>query len=687
MTLTICETADKYATNWRKIHPEPEVSLPFPTNYRAIQFLQDDTPLTYFRDFYAEVNEKELCRMLIYGKPPHCSEGQPFTRGSGINFQERTTNILFMDLDKHPALPGNINNTDIKEVALYCLEKLGIAQNIGFIAIGSGSFGMKNSQPRIRLGIQLNKAYTLEKISESLKENNIPCDMSVYRQKTVIFCSPPSFLQVSPPCLARGRVYFRDGGLLSLSDLKKCNYTLPDGKAYTNTGDWSQWKEMKWRTLEEARAFLYKLKEEGKLEDRRWGLVMFMGRAFHFGIQQEIIDDKEIQDLCEHHNLEEKLKASLDNHKSFSGLKSLDEAFRSSEIKRINSLDLSKDTHFEKIDFLDAITVIKSPKGTGKSKASLNIWNNFRLKKELAKGVYVGTLKSTVLSMAHENDWSYYNGDEEDANTLTKRNIAKKAVFLATTDQSFKYDETNRDIVIFDESEDIINNIIAGKYSLEHIIDVCMRAGTIIFMDADASYYGTGQLIELLRQITQKKIQYVLNTGDWGRTANHYFINNKWEAINNIIKLIKEGNRVFVPYDRADKSSDGYPQSMLRSCIETFTDKRAIAFHANSSNKEAFEKDVENYLIDEIENKDCRCLILSPAYYRSFSFLGTPGAHFNIACGIFTTPHRTHEMLDQFLSRCRRAMDKYIYIGTGCKTLDADYVYSVRKKFVKYGNA
>lgn len=76
-----------------------------------------------------------------------------------------------------------------------------------------------------------------------------------------------------------------------------------------------------------------------------------------------------------------------------------------------------------------------------------------------------------------------------------------------------------------------------------------------------------------------------------------------------------------------------------------------------------------------------------PAYYRSFSFLGTEQSHFNVACGIFTTAHRTHEQIDQFLSRCRRAMDKYICIEPGDVTLDEKAIQEINRKFVNYGTA
>lgn len=58
----------------------------------------------------------------------------------------------------------------------------------------------------------------------------------------------------------------------------------------------------------------------------------------------------------------------------------------------------------------------------------------------------------------------------------------------------------------------------------------------------------------------------------------------------------------------------------LRNCIEGLTGERTIAFHAKSNNREELEKDVEKYLLNEIEEKDCRCLILSPLITEALAF-------------------------------------------------------------------
>ena len=688
MTLTIAE-AEQKDRYWRKIHSDQEQrEQRFPWSFKALKFLEKDISLEWLRDWYQKVNDKGLNRQITYGMPP-CKEGESFKRSKGVKFTNLRSHILIGDIDKYPSLPPYIDNKDIEQVTEYCLKEMNISPDIGVLSIGSGSFGMKEGEPRIRIIIQLDKEYSIKEIREALIENNTFDDMSNYNHKHMTFCSPPLFLSVSSePSLTRGRLFFRSGGLLSLSALKPCDvYYDKEGRPVTNSGGWSQWKKMEWSNAEEAKDFLLKLQDEGRLDDRRWGLVMFMGRAYSLGLEKEIIENKDIQNLCYPWNLEDRLEKSIETNKKNRKVVPLENAFKKSEITRINSLNISEDETFKKYKFKGNITVIKAPKGTGKSKASLDIWKNIKIEDELAKGIYIGTLKSTVSSMAEDNSWEYYLGDYEDASPSEKTRIADNSVFLATTDKSAKYDINERQIAIIDESEDVINNIIAGDTSLEDIVNICLRVKTIILMDADCSYHGTGKFIELLRDITDKKIQLILNTGDWGRTARHYFIKTKWEAINKIIKLIKEGNRVYVPFDRSNNSKDNYPMATLRNCIEGLSGERTIAFHAKSNNREELEKDVEKYLLNEIEEKDCRCLILSPAYYRSFSFLGTEQSHFNVACGIFTTAHRTHEQIDQFLSRCRRAMDKYICIEPGDVTLDEKAIQEINRKFVNYGTA
>jgi len=546
-----------------------------------------------------------------------------------------------------------------------------IKEDTGCVIQASNKYGIEGyeEEVKLRVYVMLDEPRTMNELKDICEFSGV-YDHKIYVKSIAWLARPPQLINTKR--LYNGkRTFLIPGKPLHLEKITT-PISIPRNKGKTPVNPLATdsmttllLKEMSWKTVKEGIDWLQEVYDSGGLAHHRHTIIYrVVDRAAFLkrGIPQKMMDALyKNPHLLGDENPESMVEYIFDKNYEYATGKDLRECFDADEIVQVDTLNLEDDLNMEEfIDFKEKIIAIKSGCGTGKTAIQKQIKTLIEGAKPEWNGLYLTTLKSVIAAACKKTGFSNYQdfGEPPEA----KRERAKKARWLATTDLSVVFDEIDREVVILDEVERVIANS-HGEHpnNIHHIFDLCLKAKIIILLDADMSYDRTGWFIEELCRRSRHEKQLILNEGDYAKGMNFYLLKTKEQAMRLASRLIGQGKRVYVHLDHSDKEETNKRITALAATLSSLSGKRVLGYDAKTV-PQNLKTNPEDYLKNELENKNLSCLVCSPFNLIGWDFLGTAKTMFDVTIGIYEGNHIQPRDIFQAQRRMRRTKEHYVYL-------------------------
>lgn len=338
--------------------------------------------------------------------------------------------------------------------------------------------------------------------------------------------------------------------------------------------------------------------------------------------------------------------------------------------------------HIDDIGVMKGITLIKSPKGSGKTHYLKKVVADSKKKK--LRVLLVGHRRSLLQALSNElgltcyldtpapNQSGVYNIDRHYAVS-----IDSLATHLAPSRHKF-------DVVLIDESEQVFSHVIADTMEHErqrksflifqHYINV---AKTVIALDADLNSVTLHAIQRFGNKNPLIDRRYVLNDYKPDSSQVEVYANEN-HLVAEMLASLKAGNRVFIACN-SKKRVEELVETIKEDFGEEFpvfsitsansNDPRAIDFIRN------IKKEILNYKV----------LIVSPAMGTGIDITFPDSlTHVDGVYGFFYAKVNTHYEVDQQIARVRHP--KYIRVWISPETFNFEYeVDPIRQELAESG--
>ena len=642
--------------------------------WKAIKLLNPDISLEDLFLVLKDINENDKNLALIPSLPKNTKIGDIFRKKE---CEDYSLNIVQFDIDEFT--PRSTRNPREMESPFDMFMRIKrelpyIKEDTGCVIQASNKFGIEGHEEEVKLRVyvKLTEPRRRDELNAICKASRV-YDHQIYVKSIAWLARPPELIDTK--CFYNGeRTFLISGKPLHLEkittpiEIPRNTNNTPIKPFASNSMTELLVKEMNWKTVEEGIGWLQEVHDSGRLDNHRHYIifrVLTKATDLKRGIPNEMIDALyQNPDLLGDENPESMVKYIFDKTYKYATGRNLNEGFDKDEIVELDTLNLEDELNMEEfIDFKEKIIAIKSGCGTGKTAIQKQIKTLIENAKPEWNGLYLTTLRSVIAAACKKTGFSNYLDFGEPQEK--KRERARKAKWLATTDLSVVFDEEiERDVVILDEVERVIANS-HGQHpnNISHIFDLCLRAKLIIMLDADMSYDRTGWFIEELCRISRHEKQLILNKGDYAKGMNFYLLKSKEQAMRLAERLIRQNKRVYVHTDFSDKEETNHKISALAATLSSLSGKRVLGFDAKTvKDQPKLKTNPEEYLKDEIENKKLSGLICSPFNLIGWDFLGTQETMFDVTIGIYEGNHIQPRDVFQAQRRMRRTKEHYVYL-------------------------
>lgn len=343
------------------------------------------------------------------------------------------------------------------------------------------------------------------------------------------------------------------------------------------------------------------------------------------------------------------------------------------------------------LSYRPGITVIKSPKGSGKTAALLNLVNQIR-NKDISKDIPRKERPKTVLLIGHRRSLI-----REAANRLTldcylddvTGAIGRAPLFgyaicldsLPKIEGGYKYDT-----IIIDESEQVFSHLLAEtiqtkRRGVDRVFEslqwLFWRAKSIYVLDADLGLITLHALKVLRPDLWGNGLDIVYNKpleiSDKRRMSIYV---NRTHIQNMLIDAVRAGKRCFVPCN-----SRKMVQIIERMLRKEFGDElKMMAITSDNSQGE-----VESHFIENIQTEilKIQVLICSPSLGTGIDITFPDGkCEIDEVFGFFSPYVNKHTDIDQQLARVRNPGNVSVWFRSG-KTMFETNTDVVREHLAK----
>lgn len=327
---------------------------------------------------------------------------------------------------------------------------------------------------------------------------------------------------------------------------------------------------------------------------------------------------------------------------------------------------LLNQAHLEKLPSHQGITLIKSPKGTGKTTYLKSLVSEYR--NQGKRVLLVGHRRSLLRALSESLGLQCYLDAKDSAQFAPNRISKHFAVSVDSMATMLKPNIHKFDVVLIDESEQVFSHLIASTLDLasrrkcylllQHYIQA---AKDVIALDAD------------LNQITLDAIQRFGSKNpfiDRRLILNEYKIENKKielyssenQVIGDLFESIRNQDRVFVCCN-SKKQVDALVESIQAEFGADFRLFSVTSANSNSPEATAFLTDIKREILKY------RVVLVSPAMGTGIDITFPESvSHIDGVYGLFEARINTHFDIDQQLSRVRHP--KYIRIWISPETFN-----------------
>lgn len=325
--------------------------------------------------------------------------------------------------------------------------------------------------------------------------------------------------------------------------------------------------------------------------------------------------------------------------------------------------------HVETIGIMNGITLIKSPKGSGKTQYLKKVVAHFKKKKQ--KVLLVGHRQSLLRVLSSNLGLACYL-DDTGPNISGVYNIVNYyAVSIDSLSTRLVPARHSFDVVLVDESEQVFSHLIANTLEADKqrksflIFQHYIRAAkTVIALDADMNAVSLYAIKRFGSKNPLIDRRYVLN--EYKPPSSHVEIYaSENHLVGDMIDSLKKGHRLFIACN-SKKRVEELAATVTTEFGDTFPIQCITSENSNSKETAAF---IENIKTDILKY---RALLVSPAMGTGIDITFPDDlSHVNGVYGFFYAKVNTHNEIDQQISRVRHP--KHVKVWITPQTFDFEY--------------
>lgn len=384
--------------------------------------------------------------------------------------------------------------------------------------------------------------------------------------------------------------------------------------------------------------------------------------------------------------------------------------------------------YLSEINLAQGVTIVKSPKGTGKTEALVKLITT--CKKQKLRVLLIGHRRALIQAMANRlgidayfiteaksaskatNPLASFFDDENaplpktielDEDTSTDDlapyiRVAPTKQYAISLDSltELKPEENKYEVVIIDESEQVFSHLIGGTLKqrrrgvyarLSHYLKVAQH---VVVMDADMNRITIEALLATCRDDT---LVNVLINEPKSTNGVVLMYQNKGQLTNNIVEHVIENKKIYVATNSKKKAEE-----LLNVLQKRCPEKRMVLITSDNSQHESTQKVLADITHEYKTTLDV--LIASPAIGTGIDITfkdadGKPVTVVDSVFGLFEGNIITHFDIDQQLMRVRHPESVHVWIDqrplnyevdTDCIKRELDQTVRQTAYLVKYSD-
>lgn len=339
------------------------------------------------------------------------------------------------------------------------------------------------------------------------------------------------------------------------------------------------------------------------------------------------------------------------------------------DVPNLNLVFSDQYLRVETIGIMNGITLIKSPKGSGKTKYLKNVVTHFKKKKQ--KVLLVGHRQSLLRALSSSLGLTCYMDDKGpnvsgvyDINKYYAVSIDSLSTRLVPARHSF-------DVVLVDESEQVFSHLIANTLEADKqrksflIFQHYIRAAkTVIALDADMNAVSLYSIQRFGSKNPLIDRRYILNEYKPLSSEIEIYAREN-HLVGDMIDSLKKGHRLFIACN-SKKRVEELAATITTEFGDGFPIKCITSANSNSKETTAF---IENITTDIL---NYRALLVSPAMGTGIDITFPDDlSHVDGVYGFFYAKVNTHNDIDQQISRVRQP--NYTKVWITPQTFDFEY--------------
>lgn len=340
----------------------------------------------------------------------------------------------------------------------------------------------------------------------------------------------------------------------------------------------------------------------------------------------------------------------------------------------------------ELIPLQEGVTIIKSPKGSGKTTVLRNVVDEAKRKGKSV--LLIGHRQTLLRSMAQRLGLRCYfdlvtqngkdgdgTGEQGPAKQMKVNNNPTRhyAVCMDSLQGRLNTQEDKYDVIILDEVEQVISHLLVSKTlrldrrRIYNVFRYYLRnAKSVYLLDADMNAPTVIMLREVLSDEKSRSYHMIQNTYPTGEGKEIRVYQGDGHLRSVMERMLADGKRLYVC------SNSKTEIDALEIRFQTLFGESKKIFKVTSDNSQ--DAKVQEFLSD-VSNRilECDVLLASPAIGTGIDITFPNGeALVDATVGIFKSEITTHFDIDQQLSRVRNPKEIHVWISPETADLETD---------------
>jgi hypothetical protein len=357
------------------------------------------------------------------------------------------------------------------------------------------------------------------------------------------------------------------------------------------------------------------------------------------------------------------------------------------------NITITQDEHLSIRGLSEGITLIKSPKGTGKTTylagtlakiliryATLEEYEedtDFETEKPFLSServLLVGHRRALIGDLCKRLSLNNYQDDEKADESSNRQRRKRYGVCL---DSLYKVRNETYDIVVIDEVEQVLSHFLSETIGekrqglFEIFSDLLSSAKKIVALDADLGWVSYITLTEFIRQpcSIDKPVQIFIN--NWQPKNRELLVyNTSAQLIQQIKKSVMDGKRVFITSNSKAKIK-ALTEAVKSLANDTGAVIPLISITSENSESQAVQTFIRNI---KTEILNYRVVLSSPSLGTGVDISFENGnREVDAVFGLFENQINTHFEIDQQLARVRNPGSVHVWVSPSTYSFETEF--------------